>query len=238
MSRLQNLVAYYGRANYLGDHRETAERYERQSLGHIIERYWEPYSRRGSLPALVKALDHAKRTDAHLLITSFSSMARDPLFLKLLWDSKVEFAACDNEFANKLTLPLLASLRIREAEAASQRIKQELHNASHRVRNRRSLGTPANLKLEHRYLGGAATKRRHSTLLTEGLQALLLETHAEGKSLRQIASKLNDSEHQTKSGKPWSHTSVGRVLHRSLAIEAARTANREKWQSEHGNKPQ
>ena len=195
----QSMVAYYGvlppfdeqaPVRHDGD-RTIVERYARANNGHIIEHYREEgRTRRSTRPQMVEALQRAKDASALLILARFEPLARDPVFLKLLWESKVEFVACDNEHANQTALPLLASIVASESRRIAARTKAALKR-----RNRRHghLGTPDNLTHEARLRGAESTKRLHATGLNDQMQAELLRLRAEGKSLRQIAAILSSS---------------------------------------------
>ncbi len=66
-------------------------------------------------PELAKALSHARRSKATLVVAKLDRLARNVAFLSALMDSKVPFVACDNPHANRLTLHILAA--VAEAEA-------------------------------------------------------------------------------------------------------------------------
>ena len=232
--RFQPMIAYYGilppfdygKAVRHSEDRAVAERYARENAGHIIEHYWEQgQTRRATRPTLAAALQRAKNASARLIIPRFEPLARDPVFLTLLWQSGVEFIACDNEHANQTTLPLLASIVARESHRISARTKAAL---AKRQRRRGSLGTPQNLTHDARLRGAKSTRKLYGTSLNDELQAQLLRLRAEGKSLRQIAAMLADQGHKTKTGRPWSHTLVKRLLDRCEEMERRRAAYRAK----------
>jgi DNA invertase Pin-like site-specific DNA recombinase len=208
------------------DDRAAVERYARDNNGHIIEHYWEEgRTRRSTRPKLVEALRHVKNASALLIIPRFEPVARDAVFLKLLWESGVNFTACDNGHASQTTLPLLASIVARETRWIADRTKAALQK---RKRRHGSLGTPHNLTLEARLRGAESTKSLHRTSLNDEMQAQLLRLRAEGKSLRQIAAILSDQGHRTKTGRPWSHTLVKRLLDRCEELERNRAVYRAK----------
>jgi len=228
------MVAYYGvllpfeergPRRQDGD-RTIVERYARENNGHIIEHYREEgQTRRSTRPQMAKALQRAKDASALLILARFHPLARDPVFLKLLWESKVEFVACDNEYATRTTLPLLASIVAKESRQLAVRTKAALKR---RKRLHGPHGTPDNLTHEARLRGGESTKRLHSTSLNDQLQAELLRLRAEGKSLRRIAAILSDQGHKTKTDRPWSHSLVKRLLERCEKLERDRKVNRAK----------
>jgi DNA invertase Pin-like site-specific DNA recombinase len=228
--RLRFMVAYYGLRSTEG-FRLEAERYARHNNGHIIYHHYEvgqPHRR--TRPALAKAVQQARDADALLFIPRFEALVRDAVFLKLLWESGVEFIACDNKHASRITLPLLASVVIRRSQEISTRTKAALAKRKRR-KSLGPLGTLENLTQEARLRGGAATKSRYQTLVSDELHELLLALRAEGKSLRQIAAALSDRGHRSKTGRPWSHTHIKWLLARCEMVERHRAARRAEWEA-------
>ncbi len=66
---------------------------------------------------MAKALAHAKRSRATLLVAKLDRLGRNVAFLSALMEAKVDFVAVDNPAANKLTLHILAAVAEAEAEA-------------------------------------------------------------------------------------------------------------------------
>jgi hypothetical protein len=60
--------------------------------------------KRADRPELRKALAHAKRSRATLVIAKLDRLSRNVHFLSGLMESGVDFIACDNPHANKLTI--------------------------------------------------------------------------------------------------------------------------------------
>ena len=215
--RFRPMVVYYGLrcGRKFGEGvRLEAERYARHSNGHILDdAHYHEMGRphRHTLPALVKALKRAKDAGGFLVVPRFEPLAGDAVFLRLLWESGVEFAACDNEHANRATLPLLASLVIKRSQETSARAKEAWAKRSRR-KSHGSLVPPDNLTQEARLRGGAKTKHNHLQAVPNGLAAQLLSLRAQGKSLRQIAAILYDQGKRSETGRPWSHTRIRRLL--------------------------
>jgi hypothetical protein len=177
----------------------------------------------------VEAVQRAKDAEALLVIPRFEPLARDAVFLKLLWESGVEFVACDNEYASRTTLPLLASIAIKNSKEISARAKAALETRKRRRKSLGPLGTPENLTQEARLRGGEQTKALYRTRVSDELPDQLLALRSEDKSLRQIAVILSDQGHRSKTVRPWSHTLIKRLLNRCETIERMKAANRAKW---------
>jgi DNA invertase Pin-like site-specific DNA recombinase len=228
--QLRSMIVYYGvllpsearKPMGHSEDRATAERFAREHQGHIIEHYLEEgRTRRAMRPKLIKAIQHARVASALLVIPRFDPLGRDIVFLKLLWDSRLEFVACDNHYANQTTLPLLASLVEKESRRIAARTQMAL---AKRKRQRERIGTPQNLTHEARLRGARATAALYSTRLNEKAQTELLALRAQGKSLRQIATIFNQQGYQTKTGRSWSHTVIKRLLDRHEEVERNRKA--------------
>ena len=76
--------------------------------------------------ALAKALALCKKRKATLLIAKLDRLARNVHFISGLMESKVNFVACDNPNANRLTVHILAAVAENEARAISERTSAAL----------------------------------------------------------------------------------------------------------------
>lgn len=83
-------------------------------------------------PKLAEALHRCKMTGAVLAVAKLDRLARKVSFLSALMDSGVEFVACDNPTANKLTIHILAAIAEHEREQISARTKAALAAAKAR----------------------------------------------------------------------------------------------------------
>lgn len=93
----------------------------------IIAAYREiETGKRADRPELAKAIAHAKRAKATLVIAKLDRLARNVHFLSGLMEAGVEFVACDNPYANRLTLHILAAVAEDEARRVSERTKAAL----------------------------------------------------------------------------------------------------------------
>src|SRR5262245_4791157 len=95
--------------------RAAIEAYARQTGATLVMAYVEVESgKRTDRPELARALAHARRIKATLVVAKLDRLARNVAFLSALMESKVPFVACDNPHANRLTLHILAA--VAEAE--------------------------------------------------------------------------------------------------------------------------
>lgn len=165
---------------------------------------------------LSKALAHAKRSKAVLVIAKLDRLARSVYVTAELHRSGVEFVACDNPFANRLTIQILAAVAEDEARRISERTKAAL--AAYKARGG-SLGASRpecrNLTLEARKRGaqaaGNAARERAAESYSD-LTPRIADLRKAGRSLREIAAALNGEGHTTRRGRPWNPVQVQRVL--------------------------
>ena len=117
---------------------------------------------------------------------------------------------CGKYPANRLTLHILAAVAEDEARRISERTKAAL--AAYKARGGK-LGTLANLTREAGRRGAAVTREQARTAYVAVLSELRA-WRAAGLSYRQIAGLLNDSGRTSRTGDPWNHAQVRRVLAR------------------------
>lgn len=220
---MKKLVAYYRvstqkqGASGLGleAQRECVASYASASGATILAGYEEVESgKRSDRPELAKALAHAKRAKATLIIAKLDRLARNVHFLSGLLESGTDFVACDQPHANRLTVHILAAVAEDEAKRTSERTKAAL--AAYKARGGK-LGTPANLSAEAKAKGqrmGAEAVKAKADAAYSDLVPMLRELRDGGASLRQMAGILNGAGHTTRGGVPWNHNQVKRVLAR------------------------
>ena len=84
---------------------------------------------RNDRPELAKALAACRKHKARLVIAKLDRLSRNVAFIATLMDSGVEFVACDNPHATRLTLHILAAVAEHEREMISARTKAALQAA-------------------------------------------------------------------------------------------------------------
>jgi DNA invertase Pin-like site-specific DNA recombinase len=199
----------------------AVEQYARDRGVAILRAYRVVASgRRADRLELANAIAHARRSNATLVIAKLDRLARDVHFLAGLMEARVDFVACDNPHANRLTIPILAAVAEDEARRISERTVAALaaFKARGGVLGAARPGAPR-LTAEARERGarggGRAAHERADAAYAD-LAAMLAVLRAEGLSLRAIAARLNEEGHTTRGGRPWNPVQVARVLIRDV----------------------
>jgi len=186
----------------------------------IVAEYREVESgRKNDRPILQKALAHAKRLKATLLIAKLDRLARNVHFISGLLEANVEFRACDLPEASKFILHVMAAVAAHEAKAISDRTRVALQAAKERgialgAANPacRNLDDTARLKgARHAGLQSARACADYYSDVSPRLRSM----RDGGLTLRTIAETLNEEGVLTRTGGAWSLLQVKRVLERA-----------------------
>lgn len=213
------LVAYYrvstdkqGKSG-LGIEAQTAliASYAVQNSCQVLASYTEVESgKRNDRPELAKAIAHARKLKATLVIATLSRLGRRVSFISSLMESGVPFIAADSPNDDRFTLHIKAAVAEEEAAKISQRTKAAL--AALKARGVQ-LGKPENMTQAAQVKGAKATRdqaiRDYATIVP-----MLRELREQGLSLRDIAKRLNDQGIMTRTGSSWSAMQVARILDR------------------------
>ena len=202
----------------------AVEAYAKNAGAKILASYREVETgKRADRPELIKALAHARRSKATLVVAKLDRLARNVAFLSALMRSGADFVCCDNPHANKLTIHILAAVAEDEAERISARTKAALQAAKARGA-RLGSARPGHWKgREAMRLTGLARGREIAAKVVSqaareayaDLAPMMKEWRAEGLTLDGIAGKLNADGHTTRRGKQWNAVQVRRVLTRA-----------------------
>ncbi len=166
-------------------------------------------------PELAKAMAHAKRVKATLVVAKMDRLSRNTRFLLGIVESGVDVIFCDyptipNGAAGKFFLTQLASVAEFEAGMISERTKAGLKAAKARGT---ILGKPENLTHQAQ-IKGAEKNRDQATQAYSLLTPTMRQLRSEGLSLGAIADRLNNQGHTTRNGTAWTAMQVSRVLTR------------------------
>ena len=200
--------------------REAAESYVRQQGGKIIAEYQEVETgKKCRRPEIIKAILHASRSWATLVIAKLDRLARNLWFTSTLMESGIEFRACDNPHATRLTIHILAAVAEEETRMISDRTKAAL--AAYKARG--GVLGPATFKNRRAWQKKATVARQLGTARNVELsrdayhevRPIIRELRQQGLSLATIAARLNNQDYKTRMGKAWNKSQVKRILDRA-----------------------
>ena len=208
--------------------RTAVSEYARQNGGTVIAEYTETETGKTSdRPNLADAIGHTRLSAATLVIAKLDRLARNVHFTSGLMESGVEFVACDNPDANKLTIHLLAAMAEHEATQISNRTKDALQATKARGVKLGS-ARPGHWEGREHLRGWAKATKAAATRRAEKAReeyAFLVPTlqkmQSEGQSLREMAAWLNKQGHRTRRGRPFTGAIVWRILKRAEEDKAA-----------------
>jgi len=201
--------------------KKTVGDYSAHNDGKIIAEYIEVETgKRSDRVELQKALAHAKLAKATLVVAKLDRLSRNMEFTAALMNSGVDFVCCDNPHATRLTIHILAAVAENEATMTSRRTKDALAVAK---KNGTLLGSARPDHWKGREGKRGWKKGAKNSAIVRSQRALsaysflipkIREWHAAGDTLPVIAKKLNDEDHQTTAGKPFTSVAVWRILKR------------------------
>jgi DNA invertase Pin-like site-specific DNA recombinase len=191
--------------------------------GHVVRSFKEVESGKKSddeRPELRKALAHAKRSGATVVVAKLDRLSRNVNFLSALMESGADFVCVDNPTATRLTLHVLAAVAEWEAQAISERTKAGLAEAKRRgVKLGSARPGHWDGREEARLRGLAAGRVKAAATISrkfrEGYSDLIPEIttmREEGLSLQKIADRLNGDGHRTRRNAEFSKVQVSRIL--------------------------
>ncbi len=161
-------------------------------------------------PQLLKAIEHAKQTNSILLIAKLDRLSRNLTFVSMLMDTKVKFVCCDMPDANELTIHIFGAL----AQWERKRIASRTSDALQELKKRgKVLGSPANFTIAARQLGPVKLKQiANDNANNQKAKKVINLLSKNGKSLREIATELNDSGFRTSRGGNFGAEQVRRLI--------------------------
>jgi len=219
-------LAYYRRKRPASPNFDVAKQRAAAATYHPIAEYTELEVRKGQhRPALVEAVEHAKREGATLVIPKLDRLSRNPAVTHLLMESGINFIALDQPTTNRSTIHILAAVAEEETRARTQRVKDtftrmraegvKLGSANPKLwkgrEHKRGWKKGAKVASEHRT---ANAKSRYQYLMPE-----IKRRRENGESLADIVKWLNDNGHLTTALKPFTQTALWRIIKRYLGEE-------------------
>ena len=219
-------LAYYRRKRPASPNFSVAKQRAAAARYYPIAEYTELEVRKGQhRPALVEAVEHAKREGATLVIPKLDRLSRNPAVTHLLMESGINFIALDQPTTNPSTVHILAAVAEKETRARTERVKEtftrmraegvKLGSANPQLwkgrENKRGWKKGAKVASAHR---AANTKSCYQYLMPE-----IKRRRENGESLADIVKWLNDEGHRTTAFKPFTQTALWRIIKRYLGEE-------------------
>jgi DNA invertase Pin-like site-specific DNA recombinase len=199
--------------------REAVLRHVAGARGVIVAEFREIESgSRSDRPEIAAALAACRLRHATLIIAKLDRLARNVAFISNLMESGVDFVACDNPHATRLTIHILAAVAEHEREMISQRTRAAL--AAAKARGVR-LGNPRLKPGDTRHARAALSARadRHAR---DVLPYIERARKAGCRSLGELATALQACGVATAAGGDrWDATAVKRILERGARLDAA-----------------
>ncbi len=207
--------------------REAVSRHVAGARGTIVAEFQEIESgKKNDRPQIAAALATCRLRRATLVIAKLDRLARNVFFISSLMESGVDFVACDNPHATRLTIHILAAVAEHEREMISARTIAAL--AAAKARGVR-LGNP-NLRPGSANPGARAAARIARQARTDNAIAHAADVlpyieaaRAAGcSSLGELARALTARGIETPAGgRLWNASQVRRVLARSARMQVA-----------------
>jgi len=186
---------------------------------------------RGERPELVKAIEHARRVKATLVIAHLGKLARNVPVTRMLLETSqsesagdLDFVCLDNHDIHRKTIHIIANMAEIETRKMSDRAKSAAAAArargvklgSHNPR----IKAGNYLKGTYKAIAAAAKKKKAETAnIYAFLMPQIKEMRERGGTLPEIVEWLNQQEYTTTAGKPFTQTAVWRLIERYLGKE-------------------
>jgi DNA invertase Pin-like site-specific DNA recombinase len=159
--------------------------------------------KRNDRPELQKALAACRKHKARLVIAKLDRLSRNVAFIATMMDAGVEFLACDNPHATRLTLHILAAVAEHEREMISARTKAALQAAKAR-----------GVRLGRNAERLASANRATAVDRARQIEHVLAELNRSGMTTREIAAELTARGITTPRGGRWHPQTVRRLMER------------------------
>ena len=199
---------------------EALDAYRRENGCRVLATYREVETGKSAdRPELARAIAHAKRSGATLVVAKLDRLARNAAFLLTLQASGLPMAFLDMSGANEFTVGVMALVAQHEAKLISDRTRAALQ-AYKRRGGLLGGGRPECRNLTEK--ARARGRKAASSVIAErakqayaDLLPTMREWRAAGMSQQAIADRLNTEGQTTRRGKPWNQVQVMRVLDRA-----------------------
>ena len=229
-SKQPRIIAYYRvstvrqGASGLGleAQQEAVRAYARENRVKVLTAYTEVESgKNGDRPELKRAIGHARRSKATLVVAKLDRLARNVAFLSGLMENGFDFVACDFPNVNRLTVHVISAFAEDEARRISQRTREALAAAKRRgvlLGSARPGHWDDPARRQARIDGLAKGRKRSAEVRRQrahervaDLVAPIAKWRDAGLSYAKIATRLTEAGHTTARGKQWTPNAVRRV---------------------------
>ena len=194
--------------------------------GRIIAEYTDRETKlRGHRPELAKAIEHAIRSEATLVIAHLGRLARNVPVTRMLQESQVDFLCADSPDIHRRSIHVIANVAEEETRKVSDRAKSSLAAAKARGVKLGSADPRLWKGREHlrgtkKAIAAAARKKKDATRNTYAFLMPEIQARRErGQTLPEIVEWLNKQGRTTTAGKPFTQTAVWRLIDRYLGKE-------------------
>ena len=192
----------------LSAQKSSVEKYVSGQEGTILDEYTEVETgtNKKQRVEIHKAIQHAKKEDAVLIIAKLDRLARNVSFVSSLMDAGIEFVAVDMPTANHFTIHIFSALAEQEAKLISSRTKLALAELK---KKGVKLGNPNNLTKEARNKGTQKIKdNAKNNDRNRQAKSIIVNCKEKGMSFREIANYLNELNFKTRYGNQFMPASV------------------------------
>lgn len=184
--------------------------------GELLGEFVEVESgKRNDRPELLKAISRCQVSRATLIIAKLDRLSRNVAFIANLMDSGIDFVACDNPYATRLTIHILAAIAEHEREMISRRTKEAL--AAAKAKGVVLGGARGTTLTDRMREASVAARQQKSMTYMASVMPTINHLRATGHSLGATARKLNSMHIYTVRGGQWTPTAVRRALEKRFS---------------------
>lgn len=191
--------------------RQAISSYISAQGGELVEEYVEVESgKRNDRPELHKAISRCQVSRATLIIAKLDRLSRNVAFIANLMDAGIDFVACDNPFATRLAIHILAAIAEHERDMISRRTREALAVAKAKgaiLGGNRGACISETMRKE-----SILVRRTKSEVYKERVLPTISDLQGKGLSLSETARKLNEMQIYTVRGGRWTATAVSRIV--------------------------